>query len=70
MTTTPKRQNPCTLTPGDDGALIATWPTHRYRYLLSDGSIVDVLAVRDDSDLRDALLTYTGVDRIEGSARL
>ena len=65
-----KRVNPCTLTPLDEGGVAATWPTRRYRYLLSDGTTLDVLTPRDDSDLRRAVLDYTGAERIEGVALL
>jgi hypothetical protein len=58
------------LFPRADGSVTATWPQHRYRFLLSDGSTLDVVTPRDDSELRSAILAYTKVDRIEGCARL
>ena len=65
MTTpkTPKRENPVVLRERDDGTLYATWPTVRVRFLLDDGRTVDVDTDRDDSDLREALLRYTGAGR-------
>ena len=59
-----------TLTLQDDGSYIAKWPTLRYRFLLSDGRTVDIATSRDDSDLRAAVLTTTGAERIEGVVRL
>lgn len=42
---------------------------HRYRFLLSDGTVVEVNAIADGSDLRAALLTLYPKDvRIEGCA--
>jgi hypothetical protein len=56
---------------GDNGVAIATYPVKRFRFLLNDGSTLDVTgAVRDDSDLREAVLKLTGAERIEGVARL
>lgn len=40
------------------------------RYLLDDGRTLDVITRRDESELRAAVLKWTGAGRIEGSARL
>ena len=58
------------LEPGEDGRLIVRYPTWVVRFLLSDGSTVDVECHRDDSDLRGALLEYLKVEKIEGSVRV
>ena len=55
-----------TLTEHQKGQLIATRPKECYRFLLAGGDVVDVLADRDDSDLRVAILDYTGAERIDG----
>lgn len=59
-----------TLTRRDDGVLVAKWPRRVVRFLMSDGSTVDVDTERDDSDLRAALLTYLKADQIAGSTVL
>ena len=41
----------------DDGTLRAEYPWHTYRFLFEDGATLDVVAIRDDSDLREAMLT-------------
>lgn len=64
------RNNPCGLTAGEDSTLTAHWPMRRIRFLLSDGRTVDVLTDRDDSDLRGAILAYTGVERLEGHTEI
>jgi hypothetical protein len=75
MTTRPVKQTPPSkprvfLTPfGDDGA-IAGYPWKVYRFLLSDGRTLDVTAIRDDSDLRGAVLEFTKAERIEGVATI
>ncbi len=53
-----------------DGVLAAVYPLHQYRFLFSDGSTLDVVAYRDDSDLREAMLEAagSGVERIAGVA--
>ena len=52
-------------------AVIATYATKRYRFLLNTGETIDVCgAVRDDSDLREAVLKLTGATRIEGVANV
>lgn len=53
-----------------DGSFKATYTWRRYRFLMSDGSTVDVQAVRDDSDLRAAVLAATGVEAIAGVVTL
>jgi hypothetical protein len=35
-------------------------PSHRFRFLMSDGMTIDVLGPRDDSALRAALLAHLG----------
>lgn len=59
-----------TLTRRDDGVLVATWPRKVVRFLMSDGSTVDVDTERDDSDLRGEVLAWTKLDKIEGSVTL
>jgi hypothetical protein len=39
-----------------------------FRFLFSDGSTLDVTAIRDDSDLREAARLYAKAERIEGVA--
>lgn len=51
-------------------ALIVVRPKWRYRFLLDDGRTQDVIADRDDSDLRDAVLTHTKASKIVGVAQL
>jgi hypothetical protein len=53
-----------------DGVLAAVYPRHQYRFLFDDGSTLDVVAYRDDSDLREAMLEAAGndVERIAGVA--
>lgn len=42
------------------GALVAAYARHCYRVLLSDGTVLDVEGIRDDSSLRAALLRHAG----------
>ena len=58
------------LEPSVEGAYMAMYKRKIHRFLLSDGSCVDVVAIRDDSDLRAAVLDLTKVERIEGVAHL
>lgn len=56
----------------ESGRYVAHHRTRVYRYLLSDGSLVDVEAARDDSVLRSAVLIALANERrkdvsIEGS---
>ena len=53
-----------------DGTIVAVWPEHTYRFLMSDGATVDVRTISDNSDLRGALLQYLEAERIEGVVRL
>lgn len=53
-----------------DGTLLATYLWKTYRFLMSDGTLVNVSATRDDSDLRSAVLAYTGIERIAGVVTL
>jgi hypothetical protein len=53
-----------------DGKWVAYYEHTAYRFLLDDGRTVDVVAARDDSDLRAAVLERTGATRIEGVARV
>lgn len=46
-----------------DGSLLAVYVWKRYRYMFDDGSSLDVRAIRDDSDLRVAVLGVVGPDR-------
>ena len=50
------------------GGSIARYEWKTFRFLLSDGSTFDVQAIRDDSDLRGAVLEHTGASKIEGVA--
>ena len=58
-----------TLVPHLDGSLAATYQWHIYRFLMSDGSTIDVHAVRDDSTLRGEVVAYTKAE-IRGSVEL
>lgn len=58
------------LEPQSDGTYLAEYQWHRYRFLLTDGRTVDVWAIRDDSDLRGAVLTATKSDGLAGAATL
>lgn len=53
-----------------DGVVTAVYHWQTYRFLMSDGSTIDVRAVRDDSDLRGAVLSYTKLEKIEGAVTL
>lgn len=53
-----------------EGGAIARYPWKTYRFLLDDGSTFDVQAVRDDSDLRGAVLEHTKATKIEGVATI
>ena len=52
------------------GVLFAVRQSWVYRFMLNDGTTLDVIADRDDSDLRGAVLAHTGADKIEGVARI
>lgn len=52
----------------ENGDLVAEYASTRYRFLLSDGSTVDVVALADDSTLRGEVLKAVRVPRIEGVA--
>lgn len=54
------------------GDHVAKSPLFRFRFLLDDGTVFDVVAHRDDSSLREAVLAEVGgKDRkIQGSATL
>lgn len=50
---------------------VARYRMRRFRFMFDDGSIFDVVAHRDDSDLRQAVLAMCGGDRnIVGFANL
>lgn len=53
-----------------EGVLAAVYPRFQYRFLFDDGTTLDVVAYRDDSDLREAMLEAAGpsVERIAGVA--
>lgn len=51
------------LEPLGDGAYLARWHAHRYRFLFSDGSTVDVESPFDSSTLRGELLEVVSRDR-------
>lgn len=52
-----------TLEPLGDGAYLARWQAFRFRFLLSDGSTVDVETPWDSSTLRGELLEVVSRDR-------
>lgn len=58
-----------TLVP-NGASLTAEYNWHLYRFLMSDGRTVDITAVRDDSDLRAAVLAATNANAICGVAVL
>jgi hypothetical protein len=41
-----------------DGEVFARYNWRRYRFMFSDGATLDVNAIRDDSDLREAVLLH------------
>lgn len=41
-----------------DGEVFARYVWKRYRFMFSDGATLDVNAIRDDSDLREAVLSH------------
>jgi hypothetical protein len=49
-----------------EGGAIARYQWKTYRFLLDDGSTLDVQAIQDDSDLRGAVLEHTKAERIAG----
>ena len=59
-----------TFTMERDGSLKAQYTWKRLRFMMSDGSTVDVQVTRDDSDLRAAVLAHTGVEAIAGVVTL
>lgn len=46
-----------TLSPSSNGGFKASYHWQTYRFFFADGETLDVEAVRDDSDLREAVLT-------------
>lgn len=60
----------CTLKKVTTGEVIACWELKTLRFMLSDGTTLDVISTRDDSDVREAVLLYTKAERIEGVAVL
>lgn len=52
----------------ENGTLQATYEWTTFRFLLSDGRILDVSAIHDDSHLRSAVLAHAKAERIEGVA--
>jgi hypothetical protein len=67
MTNEPEKDN-LFLSALDDGTLKVVRLMHRYRFMFSDGSTLDVLCDRDDSDVRGAVLKHAAKERIEGVA--
>ena len=51
-------------------ALLVERRRHTWRFLFTDGTTVDVVGDRDDSDVRGALLAHLGKEAIAGVARL
>jgi hypothetical protein len=59
MATAPKPQpEPRVWLNGSGGCLRAEYPWKVFRFLFEDGETLDVEAIRDDSDLREAVLTH------------
>jgi len=58
-----------TLAPHGDG-VIASYHWKVFRFLLRDGSVLDVTPMNDDSDLRKAVLEHTKSEQIMGVAVL
>jgi hypothetical protein len=57
----PKLPNRDVLLERDADGVTARYPTQTYRFMFSDGATLDVVgAVRDDSDLRGAVLELVG----------
>lgn len=56
-----------TLVDNADGSWFAVQPLRRRRFLLDDGTTVDVIATHDDSDLRVAILEKFSGRTIAGS---
>lgn len=54
----------------EDGALEIVRVPQRFRFMFADGATLDVIADRDDSEMRAAVLNYAGKERIEGVAVL
>ncbi len=52
------------------GDLIAQYHWSRYRFMFTDGRTFDVVAIRDDSDLRGAVLDHFKAEGIAGVATL
>lgn len=70
-----KPDAPLKLVEGDepDGTLVAVYRMTWYRFLISGGRTLDVLAARDDAELRGAVLDYLDAEqgaRVEGVARI
>ena len=59
-----------TLTENEDGSFDASYPVNCYRFLLEDGSTIDVHAIQDNSSLRETVLAHTKSKKIEGVAYL
>lgn len=57
-------------TGSDKAVLVYRLPLRSLRFMFDDGFTVDVLAERDDSDLRADLLAHLGKQSIVGCARL
>ena len=56
MTTQPQPKPPRVTITEDGGTLKAEYPWKTYRFMFEDGGMLDVVAIRDDSDLREAML--------------
>lgn len=54
----------------DDGSYTVVYEWQTFRFLLEDGSTIDVRAVHDDSTLRGMVVSATKTKRIEGVAYL
>lgn len=54
----------------EGGFLRANYVWRTYRFFLAEGTLFDVVAVRDDSDLREAVLQHTKSAQIVGVVRM
>jgi hypothetical protein len=58
-----------TIEQDNDGVYVAHYGWQTYRYLMNDGRLCDVVALRDDSDLRQQVVKTMAEGRdIEGVA--
>jgi hypothetical protein len=53
-----------------DGTYVVEYKWRTYRFMFSDGRVVDVIGINDNSDVRGEALKFFKAERIEGSCRL